>query len=135
MSRIEEVREAVLAHPFHKACELALDSAGDGHATVSFAVNEFTGNPQGSLHGGILYALMDVACFFAAVSKLPAGRHPVSVEVNTSVLRAAGVGDRVIIEAWADRVGRSLASMRAEARTGAGKLIATGTVTKAILDA
>ncbi|MFN3712299.1 MAG: PaaI family thioesterase [Alcanivoracaceae bacterium] len=137
MSRLELVRDGVLGHPFHRACELALDHSADGRAEIRFAVNAFTANPQGALHGGILYAMMDVACFFAVVPLLESDQHPVSVEVHTSVLRAALQGDTVIIRSWVDRLGRTLAAMRCDALVkeadGSERLIGTGNVTKSIL--
>jgi uncharacterized protein (TIGR00369 family) len=137
MSRLEQVRDGVLKHAFHQACELVLNHSADGRAEISFAVNEFTANPQGALHGGILYAMMDVACFFAVVPQLNADQHPVSVEVHTSVLRAALKGDTVIIRSRVDRLGRTLAAMRCDALVidadGSERLIGTGNVTKSIL--
>jgi len=136
MSRLEEVRDSVLAHPLHRACELELLSAGEGRSEVRFTVNEFTTNPMGALHGGIVYALMDVACFFAVVPSLSADQQPVTVETHSSVLRAAMKGETVVIRARLDRLGRTLAAMRAEAMavnaSGEERLIATGSVTKAI---
>ena len=136
-NRLENLYKAVLEQPLHHACELDLVSAAQGHAEIRFRVNEFTGNPQGALHGGILYAMLDVACFFAVVPELPEGQHPVSVEVHTSVLRAALSGETVRVRSWVDRPGRTLAAMRAEAfavnAQGEQRLIATGNVTKAIL--
>lgn len=138
MSRLENVREGVLSHPFHRACELTLQYATDGRAELGFLVNDFTGNPQGALHGGILYALMDVACFFAVLPALTDDQHPVSVEVHTSVLRAARQGERVLLRSQVDRLGRTLAAMRCEAfardADGNERLIATGSVTKSILN-
>ena len=137
MSRLEQVRDGVLNHALHRACELSLKHSADGRAEVSFAVNDFTANPQGALHGGILYAMMDVACFFAVVPQLTADQHPVSVEVHTSVLRAALKGDTVIIRSWVDRLGRTIAAMRCDAlvieKDGSERLIGTGSVTKSIL--
>ncbi len=135
-SRLEQVKDGVLQHPFHKACELALLNAEQGSAEVSFKVNEFTVNPQGALHGGIIYALIDVACFFAVVPSLAPDQHPVSVETHVSILRAATLGETITIKSWTDRVGRTLAAMRAEVFAGEGdqkRLIATGNVTKSIL--
>jgi len=68
---------------------------------------------------------------------LEADKHPVSIETHTSVLRAAFKGDRVMIRARVDRLGRTLAAMRADALAvkpdGSEKLIATGSVTKSII--
>ena len=137
VSRLEAVREGVLAHPLHAACGLQLLAAGDGRSVIRFEVNGFSANPQGALHGGVLYAMIDVACFFAVVPSLRPEQHPVSVECHASILRAATVGETVTIEASLDRLGRTLAAMRAEVFAGedeSRRLIATGSITKAILE-
>ena len=137
MSHIDQIKDDILAHPLHRACELELVSAVDGRSEVRFPVNDFTTNPQGALHGGIVYALMDVACFFAAASRLPPEQHVVTIEPHRSVLRAASRGEQVVIRAHVDRLGRTLAAMRAEAYAinaqQQERLIATGSVTKAIV--
>ena len=137
MNHIEQIKDDILAHPLHRACELELVSAVDGRSEVRFPVNDFTTNPQGALHGGIVYALMDVACFFAAASRLPPEQHAVTIETHSSVLRAASRGEQVVIRAHVDRLGRTLAAMRAEAYAinaeQQERLIATGSVTKAIV--
>jgi len=137
MSHIDQIKDDILAHPLHRACELELVSAVDGRSEVRFPVNDFTTNPQGALHGGIVYALMDVACFFAAASRLPPEQHAVTIETHSSVLRAASQGEQVVIRAHVDRLGRTLAAMRAEAYAinaqQQERLIATGSVTKAIV--
>ena len=136
MSRLESIRPDVLAHPLHKACELSVTHAADGRAETRFAVNAFTVNPQGILHGGIVYAMVDVSCFFALASQLPADRHPVTAEIHCSLLRGARDGESVLVRSHVDRLGRSLAAMRADVlvlREEGEVLIATGSVTKAIV--
>ncbi|MGB1465831.1 MAG: PaaI family thioesterase [Alcanivorax nanhaiticus] len=137
MSRFDVTRDAVLAHPLHRACELELLHAGEGTSELRFQVNDFTSSPLGTLHGGILYALLDVTCFFAAAPLLGDNQAPVTVETHSSMLRAAQKGESVILRGKADRIGRTLAAMRAEAyavnKDGKERLIATGSVTKSIL--
>lgn len=136
MTRLESIRSEVLAHPLHSACEMTLARAEDGHAETGFAVNDFTVNPQGILHGGIVYAMVDVSCFFALVSQLPADQHAVTAEIHCSMLRGARRGEQVLIRSRVDRLGRTLAAMRADvlvARDEGEVLIATGSVTKAIV--
>lgn len=62
---------------------------------------------MGALHGGILYALMDAACFFAVVPSLSADQQPVTVETHSSVQRAALKGESVVIRARLNRLRRS----------------------------
>ena len=137
MTQHDATLQGVLTLPLHKACELTLVSLGEQSSDIAFAVNDFTANPTGALHGGILYTMMDVACFFAVYPHLPQGQHPVTIENANSVLRAAFLGEQVRIRAKADRIGRTIAAMRAEAyainANGEERLIATGSVTKSII--
>jgi uncharacterized protein (TIGR00369 family) len=131
-----DVIDAILAAPLHRACELAVVRAVDGQSELLFQVNDFTANIQGKLHGGILYAMVDVACFMAMVSRLGPGQHGVTVDIQVSVLRPAALGETVVVRGRADRVGRTLANLRAEAwargADGVERMIGTGTVLKSI---
>lgn len=124
--------------PLHKACELAVLASGEGRSEIRFAVNDFAGNVIGTLHGGILYAMVDVAAFVALMSVIPRGLHGVTADIQVSVLRPANKGEQVWLRGRVDRVGRTLANMRVEAvvPTDQGeRLIATGTVVKALIPA
>ncbi len=126
----------IMAIPLHQACGLELLSSEEGLSEIRFAVNEFSRNVIGTLHGGITYSMIDVAAFMALASVMPEDRHGVTVDIQVSVLRAASAGDLVHVRGRVDRVGRSLANMRAEAfvKTPEGeRLIATGTVVKAMI--
>ena len=138
MNRFEFVRAGMFEHPLHHACELTCVSAADGQAHLTFTINDFSSNPQGTLHGGVLYALMDVACFCAVGTRLPVAQHAVSVDVGTTLLRAGRLGEIVHLRTRVDRLGRTLACMRAEAfviRDGTEVMIATGHVNKAVISA
>lgn len=138
MSRLDAIKASVLAQPFHRACELNLIKAEGGESETTFALNDFTLSPAGTLHGGILYALMDVTCFLAVMPQLGEQQHAVTIETHTSLLRAARHGDTVVIRGQVDRLGRTLAAMRAQAYArkpdGEEKLIATGSVTKTLIN-
>lgn len=136
--RIASGMESMHAQPLHKACELQVLSSAEGRSEIRFAVNAFSGNVIGTLHGGVLYAMVDVAAFMALLSVIPEGQHGVTADIQVSVLRAVKVGESVHVRGRVDRVGRNLANMRAEAfvHTEAGeRLIATGTVVKALIAA
>lgn len=130
-------REFSLDQPLHKACGARFVSSADGRAEITFEVNEFASNPHGALHGGILYAMMDEACYVAVAPLLAPDQHAVSIEVHTSLLRAALAGETVRLKSQVDRFGRTLAAMRVEAFAvnveGEERLIGTGNVTKSIL--
>lgn len=131
-------RERILSHPLHVASDLAVLASDGGASEITFAVNGFTANVIGTLHGGILYAMVDVAAFMALLSVIPDGLHGVTADIQVSVLRAAKQGDIVHVRGRVDRVGRTLANMRTEAfvmTDGKERLIATGTVVKGLIPA
>ena len=143
MSIPADARQARLARnildtPLHQACGLELLSSAAGHSEIRFAVNDFSRNVIGTLHGGITYAMIDVAAFMALASVMPEGQHGVTVDIQVSVLRAANLGESVYVRGRVDKVGRTLANLRSEAfvKTPEGeRLIATGTVVKAMIPA
>lgn len=128
----------ILSHPLHAASSLSILGSEGGCSEITFEVNDFTANVIDTLHGGILYALIDVAAFMALLSVIPEGKHGVTADIQVSMLRAAARGDTVHVRGRVDRVGRTLANMRAEAfvLTPEGeRLIATGTVVKSLIPA
>lgn len=128
----------IVSHPLHVACGLEVLSSADGRSEIRFAVNDFTGNVIGTLHGGILYAMADVAAFMALLSVIPDGLHGVTADIQVSVLRAAKVGEQVLARGRVDRVGRTLANMRVEAFVAGSegeRLIGTATVVKSLIPA
>ena len=133
---LETVQDRILSLPFHQACGLEIISAARGVSHTRFAVNDFTANVTGALHGGILYSMMDVAAFMALVTRLRPGQHPVTVDVHCAVCAAAYPGEMVELEAQVDRSGATMGFMRVEAfvleEDGRRRVIGTGHVTKVI---
>ncbi|MDP2227852.1 MAG: PaaI family thioesterase [Moraxellaceae bacterium] len=128
----------IVTHPLHVACELEVLASAEGRSEIRFAVNAFTGNVIGTLHGGILYAMADVAAFMALLSVIPDGLHGVTADIQVSVLRAAKVGEKVLVRGKVDRIGRTLANMRVEALVDCPegeRLIGTATVVKSLIPA
>lgn len=136
---LERELPGVLAQPLHVAAGLEVVSVGDGRAEIRYRVNDATANPHGKLHGGIVTLMHDVAVFLAVASLLPAEKHAVTCETHVSILRPANRGETIVVRGRVDRLGRSLAFLRSEtfARDAAGveRLIATGSLTKAVTSA
>lgn len=136
---LDRVLEPVLATPAHQMAGLRLISAKNGECEIHYDVNDFTANIQGMLHGGFVCLMHDVADVLAVASVLPAEKHAVTTDTQTSILRPANRGDTIIVRAKVDRVGKTLAFIRCESfsrgQGGTEKLIATGALTKAIVAA
>ncbi|MDK3255799.1 PaaI family thioesterase [Blastococcus capsensis] len=124
--------QAVLDIPLHRFLGVELRDARDPSAGIRFPVGEAAQNPAGMLHGGIVYALLDVASFLALLPSLGDGEHAVTHDVAASLLRPVAAGATVELSATVLRRGRAVAFMRAEA-TVDGVLVATGQVTKTVL--
>lgn len=136
---LERVLDSVLATPVHKLAGLRVISAKNGECEIHYEVNDFTANIQGMLHGGFICLMHDIADVLAVASILPAEKHAVTADTQTSILRPANRGDTIIVRAKVDRAGKTLAFIRSESfsrgKDGSEKLIATGALTKAIVAA
>ena len=126
--------QAVLDIPLHRFLEVALRDESDASAGIRFPVGPAALNPGQMLHGGIVYALLDVASFLALLPSLSAGERAVTHDVAASLLRPVAAGATVDLTATVLRRGRAVAFMRAEASVD-GVLVATGQVTKTVIAA
>lgn len=85
----------------------------------------------GSLHAGLLAAILDSACGYAAYTLMPEDADVVSVEFKLNLLAPAR-GDRIIARAKVRKAGRTLSVCEADAVAVSGgeeKLVATMTGT------
>ncbi|WP_346622757.1 PaaI family thioesterase [Blastococcus montanus] len=124
--------QAVLDIPLHRFLGVQLRDERDLAAGIRFPVGEAAQNPAGMLHGGVVYALLDVASFLALLPQLGADEHAVTHDVSASLLRPVRAGATVEVTATVLRRGRAVAFLRAEA-TVDGELVATGQVTKTVV--
>jgi uncharacterized protein (TIGR00369 family) len=125
---------AVLDIPLHGYLGMQLRDAGDPAAGIWFPVAAPTLNPSGLLHAGVIYTLMDVACFLALIDSLGDDEHAVTHDLTVSLLRPVSAGKRVDITGTVLRRGRSVAFMRADA-TVDGQVVAAAQVTKSVVRA
>lgn len=133
---IHKVNEVILAAPLHAGARLRIVEQADGLARVRFDVTPLISGPTGMLHGGVLYALLDTACYLALLPALD-GHDAVSHDAHFSIVRPVDAGSTVEIRSSVERKGRNLAFLRAQAfRVVEGQefpLVALGTVTKTVL--
>jgi uncharacterized protein (TIGR00369 family) len=107
---------------------------GEGGRSVwEYRVNESHFNPNGTLHGGVLMALLDTAMGFAVVARVAAqGRFNAAAEMSTRFL-APVRGGLVTAEATVLKIGKRLAIVEGRATDEAGNLIAVASSTHALL--
>lgn len=124
---IEQQRERFDSLPLYRQLGLKLEEARPGFARVSMATSPLTlGGIGGSVHGGLLAALVDVVMLEAMFPTFEENDQPAgTADLNITYLRPA-LGERVIAEATVLRKGKTLAVTEVEILDGAGNLCAKG---------
>ena len=120
-------RPGFAEHPLHKALGLTVEEAHPGFVRICMQANNFTlGGVGGSVHGGLLAALVDIAMLEALAPLFTANEQPAgTADLNITYLRPA-MGPRVYAEATVLRKGRQLAVTEVRILDEAGVLLATG---------
>lgn len=96
MLNLQEYKEYFNKHDmFSVSCGMKLSEIQTGYAKVELVIDEYSMNYMGSMHGGLLYTMADVAAGTAVVSS---GRQCVTLGAHTEYIKPAFSG-RVIAEA------------------------------------
>jgi uncharacterized protein (TIGR00369 family) len=90
-----------------------LVSAEKGSVEFALPKTDKVTQQQGSVHGGAMGALADIACGYAAMSVAPEGMEVTTVEYKVNML-AAPVGDALHAVGVVKKAGRTLAICHAE---------------------
>jgi uncharacterized protein (TIGR00369 family) len=110
---------------FNRWCAIEVLSAGDGEAEIAMPWRAEVGQYAGFLHAGLIGALIDTACGFAAVTQV--GRVLAS-HYAVNCLRPA-IGERFIARARVVKPGKTQVFTYCElfaVANGAERLVATG---------
>jgi uncharacterized protein (TIGR00369 family) len=124
--------EGLAALPLHRFLGVEIVSCAQGEAVLRMPANPDAINAGGVVHGGILYALLDAACWTALAHDLGADGHAVTHDLHVSVLRPAKVDAGLDFRGRVRQLGRTLAFTDAEAWSE-GRLVATARVTKSLV--
>jgi acyl-CoA thioesterase len=96
-----------------------------GHSKMRLEIDPRWHNPNGVLHGGVVYTMIDYSMGGAVQPNLPEGQHCATIEVKVSYLAAVREGT-VTVDTEVVRQGRNVAFLESKVRDESGKLIATG---------
>jgi uncharacterized protein (TIGR00369 family) len=119
------LRDINATSAFNRWCGIEVIAASAGHAEIAMPWREEVGQYAGFLHAGLVGALIDTACGFAAVTMV--GRVLAS-HYSVNCLRPA-VGERFIARARVVKPGRTQVFTACElhaVREGVETLVATG---------
>ncbi|MBD8506948.1 PaaI family thioesterase [Hoyosella sp. G463] len=126
---IRALAEGALDHsPSARTLGFRVVDAGHGTTTIRLVPAEYHYNAVGTVHGGILTAILDSAMGFAISTTLPEQTGYTTLDLNTQFLRPVSIRTGPI-EAVGSvvHIGRATATARGEIRTSEGKLCATAT--------
>ena len=121
--------------PFAAALGLQPEEVGDGVIAFSMRAQEWMCNPAGVLHGGMAATILDTVLTLAIVTKIPHGKSAQTIDMNIHYVRPIlPTGEKIVAEGKAVHVGATIGTAEGRIHNAAGKLVAHGTATLAILD-
>lgn len=106
---------ALLDHPYQRYCGLELMTQSPGLCRCRLQVGERVDNLSHTLHGGVLYSMMDVVSMLACIPLLDEGEYALTSSFNCVLLSPASADAWVTIEANVIRNGRNLLFTRCDA--------------------
>jgi uncharacterized protein (TIGR00369 family) len=129
---VEHARAYQKKIPFVGLLRIATDALGHGTAALSLPVETPLTNSLGTVHGGVIMSLLDVALCTAARTLHPESQGVITISLSTSFI-GAGSGDRLIAEARVLKDGRSMSFVEGEAKNADGSLVAKAVGTVRVL--
>ena len=129
----EHAQRFQTGNPYHALIGVELVERGDGHARCRLPVTEkVRGGVAGSVHGGVISALVDIATLSAVASIVQPGEQMAgTAELSVSYLRPA-LGEAVFADARVLKKGRTLAVIDVDITNPDGTLVAKGRVSYAL---
>jgi uncharacterized protein (TIGR00369 family) len=129
----EFYKERVNVFPFIKLMGLKLLSSGGGKSVMECRIRPILKNSGGTLHGGVMGALVDTSVATALRSVMPLSSRMTTVEYKVNFLKPVP-GGTITAHASILRLGRTIAVGATEIRDEAGDVVAFGSATYYILN-
>jgi uncharacterized protein (TIGR00369 family) len=126
-------RQRVNAFPFVKLMGMKLLSSGGGRSVMECRIRPVLRNSAGTLHGGVMGALVDMSVATALRSVMPLSSKMTTVEYKVNFLKPVPEG-KVTAHGNILRLGRTIAVGATEIRNDAGEAVAFGSATYYILN-
>ena len=118
--------------PFLSHLKILTETLDKGSARLSLPVEPHLTNSLGTVHGGVIMSLLDVALCTAARTLHPESVGVITINLSTSFI-GAGNGAKLYAEARVLKDGRSLSFVEGEAQNADGTLVAKAVATVRVL--
>ncbi|HYR33761.1 MAG TPA: PaaI family thioesterase [Burkholderiales bacterium] len=129
---LEFAREYQKRIPFLSHLKILTETLDQGSARLSLPVEQHLTNSLGTVHGGVIMSLLDVALCTAARTLHPESVGVITISLSTSFI-GAGSGARLYADARVLKDGRSMSFVEAEAKNEDGTLVAKAVATVRVL--
>lgn len=115
------------SNPYHKSLGLSVLERAPGHGKIVLRKDENTpGGIGGSVHGGVLAAMVDIVMLVALFADMREGEEPAgTAELSITYLRQAH-GDEIFATATVVKRGRQLSLIEVDITDSEGRLCARG---------
>ena len=130
--KVEYAREYQKKIPFVAHLGILTEKLGEGSATLSVPIEPHLTNSLGTVHGGVIMSLLDVALCTAARTLHPESVGVITINLSASFIDAGG-GERLYADARVLKDGRSMSFVEGEAKNENGTLVAKATATVRVL--
>ena len=114
--------------PFLGHLGIRTDELGHGSARLSVALAPQLTNSMGTVHGGVIMSLLDVALCTAARTLHPDSVGVVTIDMSTAFI-GGGSGARLLADARVMKDARTMSFVEAEARNEDGSIVAKAIAT------
>ena len=129
---VDFAREYQKKIPFVSHLNILTETLGKGSATLSLPVEPHLTNSLGTVHGGVIMSLLDVALCTAARTLHPESLGVITINLSTSFI-GAGSGTKLLAEARVLKDAKSMSFVEAEAKNADGSLVAKAVATVRVL--
>ena len=127
-----DINKKVQDIPFLKTLGVSVRVIADQHAEMVVSIGDRHLNYMGTVHGGLISALVDTVCFFPQ-PLIPSGLKLTTVDLNVSYIRPAQKGDVLVARSELLHLGRSTARLSVKVTDQTDSLVAHGMATLMIL--
>ena len=114
--------------PFVSHLKILTEKLGEGSAQLSLPIEPYLTNSIGTVHGGVIMSLLDVALCTAARTLHPDSLGVITIDMSTSFI-GGGSGARLLAEARVLKNGRNMIFVEGEAKNEDGSLVAKAMAT------
>ena len=129
---VEFAREYQKRIPFVTHLRILTEALGEGSARLSLPIEPHLTNSLGTVHGGVIMSLLDVALCTAARTLHPESSGVITINLSTSFI-GAGSGGKLYAEARVLKDGRSMSFVEGEAQNADGSIVAKAIATVRVL--